>query len=299
MLASALSSPAAPSIWRLAVPAAKPIVAMNDGAVDRHLYCVHAVTGDGGGLDRFARHLGDLRLDGLQVPKREMTTHLAGTIETMARHHVALLEAFQPAGPINLIGWSAGAIVALEMAKQLAAQGRDVPLLVALDGAPCNTGGRLSPRDPRYLARLLANLPRWIRDDLASSDWSPSGIRARLAEKLAARRGDGALRTVGTLDGDTVEALIARPGWSSAQKAFVHAMYRAMAAYVPRPYAGRVLVFETRTQPLFHLRQVGAAWRAIASNVEIVPVPGNHSGLIGETTSAFLAEEMRRRLLTS
>ena len=208
-----------------------------------------------------------------------------------------LLEAFQPKGPINLIGWSAGAIVALEMAQQLRAAGREVPLLVALDGAPCNTRGRLSPRDPRYAAKMLANLPRWLRDDLASSDWSVAGIRARLAEKLAARRGAKALRNVGTLDGDTVEGLIARPGWSPTQKAFVHAMYQAMAAYVPQPYAGRVLVFETRTQPLFHLRQVGAAWRAIAADVEIVSIASNHSGLIGGRTSAVLAEELRRRMV--
>ncbi len=295
MLASTMPL-AAPTIWRLASPRAKPIVVMNEGDLDPHCYCIHSVTGDVAGLAGFARYFGALRLHGIQVPKRDMTLHLDIAIETMARRHVSLLEAFQPQGPIHLIGWSAGAIVALEMAQQLRARGRDVPLLVALDGAPCNTGGGLNPRDPRYLFKLIANLPRWISEDLRTSDWSVQGTRNRLSEKLAARRSAGRLEDLDTLDCAAVESVIARPGWSPAQKAFVHTMYKALASYVPRPYAGKVLAFETGTQPLFHLRQVGAAWRAIADALEIVPVRGNHSGIVLEPNAALLATKVKQRL---
>lgn len=294
MLATAPHPETASTIWRLVTPKAAAIVVMHEGEVENHLYCVHSVTGDVAGLDRFASHFGSIRLYGLQVPKRDMTLHLSSTIEAMARHHVALLEAFQPDGPIRLIGWSAGAIVALEMAQQLRARGRDVPLLVALDGAPCNTGAGLSKRDPRYIMKMIANLPRWVRDD-RTSDWSIRGIRTRIAEKLAALCG-ATLQDVDTLDSDAVETVLSRPGWSPAQKAFVHTMYEALSAYVPRRYDGRVLAFETGTQPLTHLRQVGAAWRAIAPLVEIVPVRGNHSGLIHEPTAGLLASEIAQRL---
>ena len=298
MFAKIEAQAAVPSIWRLATSSAKPIVAMNSGSLERNVYCIHSVTGDVGGLHHFAQNFGDVRLYGIQVPKREMTQHLASTIETMAARHVALIEDFQPRGPIHLIGWSAGAIVALEMAQQLRARGRDLPLLVALDGAPCNTGAGLAKLDPRYTLKMIANLPRWIRDD-RSSDWSLGGIGRRIAEKLAARRGtcNEALKNVGTLDAEAVEQVISRPGWSPAQKAFVHTMYQAMERYVPRPYLGPVLVFETRTQPLFHLRQVGAAWRAICVAPEIVQVDGNHSGLIFEATAAVLAAEVYQRIV--
>lgn len=289
------SAPKTETIWRLATLHAKPIIVMNEGNLDQHCYCIHSVTGDVAGLNGFASHFGSMRLHGIQVPKRDMTLHLDATIETMARRHVSLLENFQPRGPIRLIGWSAGAIVALEMAQQLRARGRDVPLLVALDGAPCNTGGGLRPHDPRYLLKLLGNLPRWIRDD-RSSDWSLRGIRTRLSEKLAARRGCAALRDVDTLDATAVDSVISRPGWSPAQKGFVHMMYQASAAYVPQRYRGRVLVFETGTQPLSHLRQVGAAWRAISADCEIVPVQGNHSGFILEPTTGWLATETLLRI---
>ena len=295
MLVTASRSESLPTIWRLAAGRVPPIVVMHDAPIERHVYCVHSVTGDVAGLNGFATSFGALRLHGIQVPKAGMTAHLAGTIETIARHHVTLLTAFQPRGPIHLIGWSAGAIIALEMARQLRVLGRDVPLLVALDGAPCNTGAGLTSRHPLYLLRLIANLPRWIRDE-RNSDWSPSGVARRLSEKRAARHGARVFANVDTLDGDTIEALIARPGWSPAQKAFVHTIYRAMAAYVPKRYEGRVLVFETGTQPLFHLRQIGASWRAIAAECEIVPVRGNHSGLILEPTAGRLAADIVRRI---
>ena len=295
MLSPELAPAATPTIWRLVAPKAAPIVVLNRGTCDPHVYCIHSVTGDVAGLAHLARGFGPLRLHGLQVPKQDMTLHLTSTIEAMARHHVALLDAFQPIGPVCLIGWSAGAILALEIAQQLRARGREVPLLVALDGAPCNTRAGLRPRDPRYVLRLIANLPRWLRDD-RTSDWSIRGIRNRVSEKLAARRG-ASYPDIDTLDSDAVASVVARPGWSPAQKAFVHMMYKAMAAYVPRRYDGQVLVFETRTQPLLHLRQVGAAWRAIGGTVEIVSVPGNHSGLIHERTSALLAREIQSRLV--
>lgn len=286
------------TIWRLTARA-EPIVVMNEGSFDPRIYCIHSVTGDVAGLNPFAERFGPMRLHGLQVPKRDMTLHLTSTIEAMARHHVALLEAFQERGPIHLIGWSAGAIVALEMAQQLRARGRDVPLLVALDGAPCNTGAGVGARDPRRLLRVIANLPRWIRDDLATSDWSIGGIRTRLEEKLAAARGARILGDVDTLEIDAVERAISRPGWSPAQKAFVRAMVESMAAYVPSRYVGEVLVFEAETQPLLHVREIGAAWRAIAEAVEIVPVRGNHSGLIHPATASFLAEQVTLRLARS
>ena len=123
-------------------------------------------------------------------------------------------------------------------------------------------------------------------------------MRRRLEEKLAFKFGVGAraLRGMQTLDAETMNALLHRDGWSGAQKGFVHAIYRAMIAYVPQPYAGRVLVFETETQPLHHLRQIGAVWRKISPLSDIVILKGNHSGLIGRTTSETIARHVLQRM---
>ena len=289
------------SIWRLTLKRIDPLVVLNRGVRDPHVYCIHPVTGDVIGLRGFAGHFGDLRLHAIQVPKDQMNGAFASSIEAVAARYVDLVTTRQPEGPIHLVGWSAGAIIALEMARQLEAIGRSVPLIAALDGAPCNTGAGRKPWDPRYLLALAVNLPRWIHDD-ANQDWSWRGIVKRVEGKLAYRFGIGAspraaaLSSQGTLDGETIGKLAASDGWQSDQKAFIHALYKAMVDYVPEPYDGRVVVYETKTQPLIHLRQIGAAWKAIAPRTEIVPIEGNHTGMVENPTIGIIARDFLGRL---
>ena len=289
------------SIWRLTLKRVSPLVVLNRGHHDPHVYCIHPVTGDVIGLRGLADHFGDLRLHAIQVPKDQMNGAFATTIEAVATRYVELITARQPEGPIHLVGWSAGAIIALEMARQLRDLGRSVPLLAALDGAPCNTGAGWKVRDPRYLLALAANLPRWIRDD-SNQDWSPRGIARRIEGKLAYRYGIGAatsapsLSSRGTLDGETIRKLAESDGWQGEQKAFIHAMYDAMVDYIPMPYSGNVVVYETKTQPLFHLRQIGAAWAAIAPGAEIVAIEGNHTGMVTDPAIGIIARHFLSRL---
>ena len=291
-------------IWRLALKSVSPIVKLNDGKPSVPIYCVHPISGDVVSLRALAEHLGTRRLYGIQVPKDKMNGRFAASIEGMARYYVGLLMAAQPDGAIILAGWSAGAVVALEMARQLRSLGRDVPLLIALDGAPCNTGAGLRPWQPSYLLQLLINLPRWIRDD-TEQDWSPSGLWKRIRFKLAARfgigpraRGGRGPRNVETMDAGIVQGLLETKGWSADQTSFIHAMYKATIDYVPEPYDGRVIVYETRTQPLYHLRQVGAAWTRIATSAEIVRLEGNHSAITREPTIGIIARHLLACLAT-
>lgn len=288
-----VASPVAATIWRLALKRAKPIVKLNNGSRGPRVYCIHPVTGDVVGLQVLADHFGMQQLHGIQVPKQDMNAAYAGSIEAMATRYVTMIAALQPEGPINLMGWSAGAIIALEMAQQFVKLGREVPLLVALDGAPCNTGAGLRIWHPLYIVKLALNLPRWIRDD-RSQDWSWRGILRRLESKLVYRFGVGVtkLPSQQTLDGETIQTLLETKGWLGEQKAFIHAMYKAMVDYVPAPYAGRVLVFETKTQPLIHLRQIGATWKKIAARTQIVLLEGNHSSIIADPTSGIIARHL-------
>ncbi|MEU9997449.1 beta-ketoacyl synthase N-terminal-like domain-containing protein [Streptomyces sp. NPDC050848] len=57
-----------------------------------------------------------------------------GTIRTLAAAHARTLLRAQPTGPYTLGGWSFGAVVAHETARLLIRQGREVDLLVSLDG---------------------------------------------------------------------------------------------------------------------------------------------------------------------
>lgn len=88
----------------------------------------HAVT-----LQALALALGeDVRLC---VFHRDLDDTPGGTLEDLAARAIRLLRATQPHGPYALGGFSFGAIIAYEMARQLLAAGESVQPLVILDAA--------------------------------------------------------------------------------------------------------------------------------------------------------------------
>ncbi|MBV9689376.1 MAG: amino acid adenylation domain-containing protein, partial [Ktedonobacteraceae bacterium] len=96
-------------------------------------FCVHP----GGGsvfcyLD-LVRHLGmSYPVYGLQVPEVE-EGQVITSLAQLAAHYIAALQTVQPEGPYLLGGWSAGGIIAYEMACQLRYRGHDVALLCLFD----------------------------------------------------------------------------------------------------------------------------------------------------------------------
>jgi thioesterase domain-containing protein len=258
------------------------------------------VTGDTASYRKLENLLGpDVRLFGIQVSGRQMNAAFASSIESLACHHVEALVNFQPTGPLVIGGWSVGAIVALEMARQLRAIGRDVPLLVALDGAPCNTGAGISPRNPLYAWRLACNLPGWIKGKGASPNgfsWKTlvKGINSSFVFQLGLTA--PRLRSEQTLQGDVVQTILESAGWSNNQRAFIRALYDASRAYVPQPYPGRVLAYEAKVQPLNHLRQVGPAWKAIAASLDIVQLRSTHLGMFEEPAIRVFSHHLRATL---
>jgi thioesterase domain-containing protein len=287
-----------PPLWRLVARNGGTIVPFSEEGNGLALYCVHSITGDVSSFNDLARALGkEQRFYGIQVPRNRMNADLAASIEEVARQHLQALVAFQKDGPIVLAGWSAGAIIALEMAQQLLAVGREVPLLIALDGAPCNTGAGMSRGSPLYVWKLFCNLPSWAKYQAIQNGSLKECIR-KIAAKFAfrAQMALPSVKSDQTLHGSAVQGLLDRAGWLNEQKAFMRALYDAMRAYVPKPYTGRVVVYEARTQPLDHLLQVGAAWKKIAAESEIVLLDGNHEMLFKEPGIGVLARHLRMKL---
>ena len=273
-----------------------PLASDGDGPV---LYCVHAVVGEAMSFRYLAGLLGpEQRVYGIQVPPEQRTAEFASSMEAMARYYVQELTAFQPQGPYFLGGWSAGSTLALEMAQQLEASGRHVALVVALDGAPCNTGAGTSLWNPLYYWKLLYNFPRWVVDDLMvdfSVQSAVSRVRAKLAS-LGTTAGGGRRRQVVPLP--QVEGFMNTAYFSKDHVAFMNAMYAALHRYVPKAYAGQVLLYQAKTQPLYHLLEVDRAWGRIARHLEVVKVRGTHVSLVREPYVRPIAAHLRHVLST-
>jgi amino acid adenylation domain-containing protein len=133
----------APTVEQLArhlteanVPRWKSLVPIQTKGSGPPLFCVH---GGGGGtlfMRSLVRHLGaDRPFYGLQaeaVHGRRIQGH---RIEDMAAQYIKEIRTVHPNGPFLLSGYCLGGVIAFEMARQLKAQGFEVPLVALFNAA--------------------------------------------------------------------------------------------------------------------------------------------------------------------
>ena len=285
-----------PSIWRLISHREQIIVPLNAGGKGASIYFVHSIGGDLTGYDRLVTALGSTqRIFGLQVPKTMMVAGTATSIEDMASRYATALMRFQPEGPLVIAGYSAGAVIALELAQQLKLQGREVPLLVAFDGAPSNTSAGAKPWQAVYLWQLACNIPRRLVS-VRVRDFKLANLKMRLAFKRSTKQ-QSMPSNHRALEWDAVSKVVERSGWPKEQQLFIRRTYQAMVSYVPRAYPGAVILYEVKAQPFLQLAQFGAVWRHLARSCEIVSVNARHSDFF-ESRSGLrrVADHLREAL---
>jgi thioesterase domain-containing protein len=202
-----------------------------------------------------------------------------------------------PLGPYVLGGWSAGVPIALEMAQQLKQDGHDVPLVVAIDSVPANTGHGGHRLSLRYMWKVIRNVPRWASDDLAQNfSWSEFFQRTMRKCKGGIERVWIARRSEEEIRQRRARAFVKAGIYSESTNAFMQAFYLILAKYVPKPYSGPVVLYKARTEPLFKAREIDLRWKRIASDLEIVEVPGTHITVMDERNVECLAQDLDARL---
>ncbi len=283
----------------------KVIVPINDSAFETGnprpaFYCVHSLSGAGGtDFYHLAKLLPELRFYGIQAPPKQVADAAFGhSVEAIADCYADALSRFQPNGPFLLGGWSAGAIIGLEIAQNLRARGREVALFAAIDAAPKNTAADYRPWHPVYLLEVIGNLPGWL---VSGNPLRTEGFRPlvrRISKKIAAfvRIGsaDKADQSIG--HGHAVEGFMDLSRYPDEQKAFMKRLYSALLGYAPKTYPGDVVAYEAQVKPLFRLPQVGRVWRKIAPAAEIVRLKGTHLSILRENGVGVLAEDLQLRV---
>lgn len=279
-------------LWRLVSKKAKAIVPLGGHGKGAPLYCVHSIGGEVFSFHLLAQKLGaERKVYGIQVPKDRMGGDFAKSIHSMAATYADILTAFQPEGPILLGGWSAGSIIALEMAQILRRRGRDVPLLMVLDGILYNTGAEIRAWNPLYYWKLAGNLPRWIADNIAQG-WGFRGVANRIKRELKLTMASLFSRRKAER-GSTVDAFMDTTVLPPEQAAFARGLFAALEDYVPQPYDGRVLIYAAKTQPLFHLLQVDVAWGKITTRIDTKYLEGTHLSMLREPQVSILASHLQ------
>jgi acetoacetyl-CoA synthetase len=261
---------AAPSIAGLAeelrrpAPAGAnfPVMRPGDGS-EPPLYLVHGVYGDVDGYRGLCAHL-DTRstVHGIEGSLIDASGR-AKTVPEIAAEHVTELLAFQPSGPFRLAGFSFGGLVALEMARLLADEGRAPEHLALLDVRPPK--GSLSRVEGllRRASTLIALLiPAFHDRSLGQALRDRFRKRAQPSDREALRGGVA-----------------------------VYDDYRWQR------YDGAVTYFRARVR-LPIIMNLLFAWRRVLPRLAVVDVPGEHDNLLDVQHAARLAKAMSRALRT-
>lgn len=186
-----------------------PLVELKPGSDVLPVFMAHGMGGDVLELFELVKHLQTSRaIYGLQARGRDGGQPALTRIEQMAHLHVEVIKAVQPHGPYRLVGYSLGGLVALEMARLLAAQRQSVALLVMIDSYVCTNRPGIWERARQLATQLeycMSDIVRPLFRGSAPVRLVRAGERTRFSEFLAwtryrPRPYDGEIRFVRAAD---------------------------------------------------------------------------------------------------
>jgi amino acid adenylation domain-containing protein len=251
------------------------------------LFCMAGVGGNVLTYRDLSKHLGPdqpcyaLQSYGLMGPNPACRR-----LEDAAASHVEEILGVQPEGAYHLCGTSFGGLIALEIAQQLTARGREVAVVAMFDtygpGYP-----KLLPKTTRARRKVYRFVRRFelhARNVLAA-DFKSNAEYVRVKGTILRQRLAARMRM-------TFQSL--RDPMPQYLRAVEVANFEARYGYQPKPYPGRIILFRASRQPLGIYQDPTLGWDGMAANgLEIYEVPGSHGAIIHEPLVGALAAELK------
>jgi amino acid adenylation domain-containing protein len=223
-----------------------------------------------------------IQADGLGTGRASLVS-----IPEMAEHYIKEMRTVQPHGPYFLGGFSAGGLVAYEMARQLHEAGERVPFLALFDSYVEAAGGYwmksfYSKRAMRM--SLLALKSSW---HLIKTEGLLSVLRKKF-QNLGVNIRIMVWMLLGNISGRQKSGAAAHPQFLNPHEAFT----RAIRVYSPLPYAGPAVSFRsTSLDP--DTPDFSEGWaRFITGKLEHQEVYGGHEDIFREPHIARLADQI-------
>ena len=208
------------------------------------------------------------------------------SVEEIAADHIEHIRRRQSHGPYNIAGYSAGALVAHEIACQLQAAGEEVPRLLILDSFAPGFASSFRPQVQISRMEKLGGL--WHLTRLMG----PGFVFARAYNHLvdSVRKKSGLLQRLAPQSDTTV---------------FLRGLREYMQdlanTYEPKTFDGPVTLFYTT--PIFLWQRkaqdldLTVGWKDVATGrVDRVHIPGDHQNMV-TVGAELLASEMAPRLV--
>lgn len=263
----------------LADHALGPVISLAATDADRPtpLFVLHPAGGIAWNYRTLARALQPARpVYGLQSPALDPKQPLPSSIEAMANDYVQRVVTLQPKGPVHLLGWSVGGILAQAMAVRLHEIGRGVGELVLLDAYPSECW-RAEP-EPDAIAALRALLAIAGHDPDAHPELDS---RERILGFL--RRGGSAL---GSLPDVVLDGVVRA----------VTGTNRLIREHIHQPFDGTLVHVRAGRDHQARPQLQSALWRTHARKVQALELPFLHAELTGRDAVAQLAPWLSARL---
>jgi len=289
-LAALLGSKGGEKMWQTLVP-------LQTRGSDPPLFLVHGGDGDVLNFKELVQALGDGRkiygiqargLDGREEPEED----LGG----MARGYVDRVVAVQPNGPYYLAGFSAGGLIAFEMARQLEARGERAAFVGVIDmDVPNKTAEAKRKNFRRTFFREIFFM---ARDLMPNSRRRKARVNLRVLPRLRGIWRLG-LASVGAWQGEAAEILpadaIILP---EVRRKVWRAQIRAIDGYVPGDLQGRVTVFSGERLPIIYPTGKEMGWERYAKGgVDTFIVPGKiHGKQLRSPNVHYLARRMNEAM---
>jgi thioesterase domain-containing protein len=235
---------------------------------ERPFFCVHGAGGNVLNFRDLGRHLdADRPFYGLQARGVDGSAAPHETIEEMAAAYLAAIRAVQPEGPHLIGGYSAGGIVAFEMAHQLRAAGNAPALLVLLDtfcpdlpaSPDASAADKLTDHVGSFLKLGLSYGQSYAKQRIAHEQFRIRKMKAKVYEQMG-RSIPIELRDIGMIE----------------------AYERAAARYTLVPYEGRVVLFTARDKgPAFAHVGPDMGWTPyVTGALDVYSIPGTHDDMM-------------------
>jgi amino acid adenylation domain-containing protein len=254
------------------------LVPLQPGGSKLPFFCVYGYNGGGGNLRRYVdpnQPLYTLHHHGLNGRRAPSTT------EDMASHYLKEIRSLQPTGPYFLGGFSAGGLIAFEMAQQLRKQGQEVALLVLFDPPkPGTEKFTVSTTSSHSTSAVkLTAIPSFL-----SRHWAQlRHLKPHEKFIYVLERIEGCMKWAEIKTRPGICRLYLRIGYRLPphvrQFYALEVSRQIVREYRPQPYPGHLVLFKTANW----LPDRQAAWeRLAAEGIEIHEISGEHLEIFTE-----------------
>jgi amino acid adenylation domain-containing protein len=248
-------------------------------------FLVHAIGGNvlnyGGLADCMPA---DQPIYALQAQGLDGQSRAASSVEEMAAHYVRAIGTIQPEGPYYLGGFSAGGLVAFEMARQLQQAGHSVALLSIFDSSIEPTF-RALVRDRRFAA-AISRLLRISRFNLHYM--GRIGMWEFLSKKCRNLAMNARILMFDVRAEKSGGTLLTNSPALPVEEAFL----RARSNYNPELYNGGAILFTTKDSDFYSPDRTLGWGKVIEGNLEVRRLPGNHDNLLDHPQLEVLVQEL-------